>query len=439
MSSNMEASEMSLPFTRKLVATHLPLGQAKNILDLPNEILQQVASLLSTDQDVLHLSQTCKAIWAQIYAPESALWRTLFANRYDVLSLRPSNEFRNEYLIRAIILGAKFHFAEKEDDRQNMCMEVMKTMLEEVITVHLKAGCPSKTLDRLRVSLSTMDFLKCPQKNEPSERFFALQLAMTPLALDSTITRACHRDDYNLATIYSFGEQLGMPFIGHNDLNLERVLQMRSFWQRHLLTESELTYHETFASLPAHLKPGVRKVHAKDLSELSTSWLGLYSCLHPLPDSLEELTDLNRQTCADLEDHADAIEVMTLKVKSQPDVEVFWPEVCTMIAPPVGPATGRTYFQGKQMIHENPGEEDNTVFGFTEDIEVTFGGIGGWKRICFTICQGDTSTDFGSKMAGDDWVHCYEALIIPGGRAMLGRWVDAKNETGRGPFIFWDL
>ncbi|KAJ5757879.1 uncharacterized protein N7511_006573 [Penicillium nucicola] len=462
MASDMKAIEMPLPTTpNPAVApnaramdfdmnnTKMPLPatpkpdiaqDAQYIRLIPKtKILQQIATLLPTDRDILHFSQACKKMWTQVYASESAVWRNLFAKRYDILSVRPSTEFRNEYLIRVIVLNASINFSEKEDDRQHMCMEVMRTMLEEAITAHLKPESSSKTLFRLRESLKTMNFLKCLQKENPSELFFALQLAMTPLALDLDITRACHRDHYNLATIYSFDEQLNMPYIDKTQLNLDKLLQIRSFWQRHLLTESEFTYYETFAALPSHLKPGVRKADPKDGSNLSASWLGLYSCLHPLPDSLEELAQLNRQTCADMENHVDMIDIMNLEIEAQPGVDVFWPEVCTMIAPPVGPETDRMYFQGKQGIHGPPGEEENTVFGFTEDIHTTYGGIGGWKRICFTICQGNTSTTFQSKLAGDEWVHCYEALIIPGGRLMLGRWVDMKNETGRGPFIFWDL
>lgn len=183
--------------------------------------------------------------------------------------------------------------------------------------------------------------------------------------------------------------------------------------------------------------------------------------MHPLPETRDEFELLNRQTCADLETHVDVIDVMvsqirhrhdivryqaniaqTLELKIQPNADVFWPQTCREIIPLVGSKTRRVYFEGKQNIHGITDEDDNTVFGFTEDIDVTYGEFSGWTRICFTIWQGDASVNyaaFRTAIAEAEWVHSYEALIIPGGRVMLGRWVDTKDQTGRGPFIFWDV
>lgn len=113
---------------------------------------------------------------------------------------------------------------------------------------------------------------------------------MAPIAFDSTVTQACRRNEYELAIVYSFGEDLGVPYIDVNQ-NLDKVLQMMSFWQRHLLTASELTYNEVFASLPAHLKPGIQKLDQDDVRKLSTSWLGLYCELsHPRTLDINHLT-----------------------------------------------------------------------------------------------------------------------------------------------------
>ena len=99
------------------------------------------------------------------------------------------------------------------------------------------------------------------------------------------------------------------------------------------------------------------------------------------------------------------------------------------------------YFDGVQRIYGGTGDVKNPLFGFTEPIASSYGGFSGWTRICFTICE-DQDKD---KMEVDvdhaefsPWVHGYEAVILPGGRIMMGRWVDLKNPSGRGPFIFWD-
>lgn len=98
----------------------------------------------------------------------------------------------------------------------------------------------------------------------------------------------------------------------------------------------------------------------------------------------------------------------------------------------------RVYFDGVQRIHGS-NDAANPLFGFTERIAFPYGGIPGWTRICFAICE-QSDIDGGQVWQGDGhWIHGYEGVILPGGNIMLGRWVDLKDTSGRGPFIFWDL
>lgn len=134
--------------------------------------------------------------------------------------------------------------------------------------------------------------------------------------------------------------------------------------------------------------------------------------------------------------HTDRIK--ELELGTRPDL--FWPEACKRIIPlGGGPETKRVAFNGRQGYYSE-NEESNHVFGFTEDIEVAHGDFSGWKRICFAICQ-DVDDQVSNHLAPDTegWVHIYEAVIIPGGRIMLGRWVDLKEPLAKGPFIFWDV
>lgn len=137
-------------------------------------------------------------------------------------------------------------------------------------------------------------------------------------------------------------------------------------------------------------------------------------------------------------------QTLEINITSEP----FWPDICNHIIPLYGnPETKRTYFQGIQStLNGDPAE--NPMFGFTEAIAHPYGGFAGWTRICFAICEEpDDDSDSDVIMEdGDDsednyWVHAYEGVILPGGRIMLGRWMDLKNmdASGRGPFIFWDL
>lgn len=129
----------------------------------------------------------------------------------------------------------------------------------------------------------------------------------------------------------------------------------------------------------------------------------------------------------------------TLEITSQSD-EMFWPDECNAIMPRME-GTPQKYFSGIQSTYGHQSAE-NPLFGFTEPFASSYGGFHGWTRICFAICE-QTSDDEPDAWHGisNHWVHGYEAVIIPGGRIMLGRWVDLKEPTGsgRGPFIFWDI
>ena len=120
---------------------------------------------------------------------------------------------------------------------------------------------------------------------------------------------------------------------------------------------------------------------------------------------------------------------MNLHITNDP----FWPAECNKIIPMYPDKDkNRVFFQGMQGLY-NQASERNPVFGFTEPIAYPYGGIPGWTRICFAIIPD------GNEEYSSDWLHGYEAILLPGGRIMLGRWIDLKNPTGRGPFIFWDV
>ncbi|KAI3081450.1 hypothetical protein CBS147339_2768 [Penicillium roqueforti] len=406
------------------------------LLELPNEVLQDIACYLPNDRDVFHLSQSCKEMWNKVFGSDSSVWRYLFGKHYDIVPGKNSGELKIEYQIRAIVLGATIRFKEKEDDRQFLWMEVMQTMLEESLQLTIVPGSTQKTLQRIQEKLEKVDFLSEFQKEPSSKLFYGLQLSLSAFALDPTITDHCRRTDYDIKQVYAYGEKLGKAYIDHKKLDLVKLLNLRNFWQRHLLNTSEFTFQESFSALPAEMKPKTRKELPIEESKLSSSWLGYYSCMHPISD----LQDNERQSCADLETHGDGVEIMTLDLATS---EEFWPKQCSKIMPLAkGRNIKRTYFDGKQRAYSGAHEAGNHVFGFTEEIAVSHGGFEGWMRICFIIAEADEDDEEKHSplvMDGPGWIHGYEAVIIPGGRLMLGRWLDMKETGARGPFIFWDV
>ncbi|KAJ6164298.1 hypothetical protein N7470_002970 [Penicillium chermesinum] len=408
------------------------MAAGSHLLKLPNEfhpiqILQQVAALLQNDQDLINLAATCKEAKSRVLSFEGLTWRSRFRAKYDLpLEGRTSRE-----LIK-----------ERKAKEKALWLEVIQTMLTEALALPLRGGnSTSKNYARIREVMANVEFLNQPKTKKPSEVFHAIQIVgdieyMTALAFDSTITIPCLRTDYDIATAYSYNDGDMVPLVRNGSFDFAALLDLRSFWQRHILTREEATFYDSFSRLPRRLKPKMFKADPK-AEGLSVSWMGYYSCIHPMPDTLTGLQQ--RQTCADLDSHWDQVDILTLKITSQSD-EPFWPDECNVIIPQEEGAH-REYFSGVQSTYGYKSAE-NPLFGFTEPITAAYGGFHGWTRICFAICE---QVDGDERGTGEHnsarWVHGYEAIVIPGGRMMLGRWVDMKEPTGsgRGPFVFWDV
>ncbi|KAJ5179675.1 hypothetical protein N7492_002885 [Penicillium capsulatum] len=401
------------------------------LLKLPNET---IASCLPTDLDMLNLALSCNNLYKRILDRKSTIWRSYFGDKYEIPDGRDSGDLMVEYQIRTIVLAQKIDFTE-DSHQQRLWLDVIQTMLIESLTLPPRSGRASKTFKQIREAVERVDFLSQPQRRHSSDIFCAIQLCLTALVLDKLATGCCLRFEYDIAAVYSYDADISGPFIDHDALDLSSLLHMRNFWQRHILDAHEGTFYFSFAQLRRDLKPILNShPEIEDLRGFQTTWMGYYSCIHPLPRTSEQLQ--NRQTCADLDSHWDQVEIMTLTFQTKADE--FWPEDCNNMIPRYeGPGMKR-YFNGIQSVHKSNNNVENPLFGFMEPIAVPYGGFPGWKRICFAICEQPKADQLGILAAGPSpWAHGYEAVIVPGGRAMIGRWVDLRDPSGRGPFIFW--
>ncbi|EPS34098.1 hypothetical protein PDE_09060 [Penicillium oxalicum 114-2] len=420
-------------------------------LKLPNEILQHIASFLTSDQDLGNFGLACRAINDRVLGSASSVWRTRFQDRYDLPPGKTNAELGFEYRVRALVLPQAIDFKQEASEHQTLWLEVMQQMLLETLTLPLTLES-SKTYERICEVLSKSELLEHPLRQTPSELFCAVQLCLTSLALalhdadgkTPKIKNHCTRSEYDPAVVYSLGDDLSTPFVEHEKLDLARLLHIRGFWQRHMLNRAEQTFYETFIRLPETVRPQARKTFNDLEANIAICWLGYYSCLHPMPTRREDFED--QETCADLRgEHIILPEIMMLTVN--PNTEAFWPESCNKFIPiHEDDKVDRSYFRGIQnTLNGEPGQ--HSVFGFTETIAHSYGGIPGWMRVCLTICEGprddsddDRDDDDPSQESGGLWVHGYEGVVLPGGRIMLGRWIDMKtmDASGRGPFIFWN-
>jgi hypothetical protein len=159
-----------------------------------------------------------------------------------------------------------------------------------------------------------------------------------------------------------------------------------------------------------------------------------------------------------------SIQSLHLVVDTDP---LNWPAIFDRIIPILSVESSRMYFRGIQRFHQVMDSPSYLVRGFMEPVPSPQGGIPGWTRICFAIY--DANRDFlklassdGDDENGDDkalspdedwppidlrmdfhWIFGYEGVMLPGGRMILGQWLDMaradEEQCSRGPFIFWDM
>ncbi|PYI10375.1 MFS myo-inositol transporter [Aspergillus sclerotiicarbonarius CBS 121057] len=422
-------------------------------------IIQYIAYLLPRDVDIANFAQCCSSLAAKTLPAQSSVWRRRFRDLYDVPQHYPPDEVKIKYQIRAIVLSKSICFSHGQKEKQTFWLEVVRDMLLES-----NKQSTSKNLERIRCLLVDSSFLNRPvsgygQKDacRPSDLFCAVQLCLTDLALDPLMSVRCLRTDYDIGAVYTYGVEIGRSVVHSNKLDLEKILHIRNFWLRHLLNPAEATFCASYSILPSYHRP--RPWGEAAPLEANSPWLGYYSCIHPYPGSLKDLE--NRQTCADLDTHWTQVGFMSLQTKPDPN-PLNWPPLFETIIPVNYLNSQRSYFCG---IQKSPGSVDEApclVRGFCEPIPIPQGGFPGWCRICFVIYERDPDdlppapAYDSTEPEADDyawlfqegwppsdletefyWIRGYEGVILPGGRTMIGSWVDMIDTADRGPFIFW--
>ncbi|OOF97676.1 hypothetical protein ASPCADRAFT_513362 [Aspergillus carbonarius ITEM 5010] len=400
----------------------------------------------------------CSSLAAKTLSTQSPIWRRRFKDLYDVPRHYSSNEIKIKYQIRAIVLSRPINFQYGQKEKQTFWLEVMRDMLLESNEKTI-----SKNLERIRCLLLGSVFLSRPvsgygqkEADRPSDLFCAIQLCLTDLALDPLMSVRCLRTDYDIGAVYTYGVET-RPVVNSNKLDLEKILHIRNFWLRHLLNPGEATFCASYSSLPSSYKPTPWGKVAP--VEASAPWLGYDSCIHPYPVSLGKLE--NRQTCADLDGHWTQVGFMSLQIKPDPN-PLNWPPLFETIIPVDYSNSQRSYFRGVRKSSGSIDERLCSVRGFYEPIPIPQGGFPGWCRICFAVYERDpndlppAATYDTTEPATDEyawlfqegwppsdleaefyWIRGYEGVVLPGGRIMLGSWVDMINTADRGPFIFW--
>ncbi|KAL4870639.1 hypothetical protein BDV12DRAFT_207388 [Aspergillus spectabilis] len=402
---------------------------------LPTEIIQNIAYFLPTNADIVRFASCSSDLAARILPAESHIWRRLFRDAYDDFPHRSSVEYKIEFQIRSIVLSRSVTFGLGEKEIQTFWLKLLIDMLTEGLVVGQSPDLVEpKNLECIRNALVGTEFLNRPvsgymmrNPDPPSSLFVTIQLILTYMALDPSMSVRCLRTDYDIGTIYAYPDT-GYALFDDEIVSTNTALDIRNFWLRHLLNPDE----------------------ACICAPVSTT---------PEPEL--------RQTCADLSGHIIEIEHITLQLEKHTSAE-NWPELFAEYAIPFN-SCGKhkpTFFRGTQTYHGSAGNRSTPVRGFFE--EVRFGGLWDvWWHICFVAYErpanllldngsgsGASNTQGQEETSGsffnEAWppvdinldftsVYLYEGLVVPGRSLIIGQWSDMRADEGAGPFIFWSI
>ncbi|KAL3456806.1 hypothetical protein BJX64DRAFT_31760 [Aspergillus heterothallicus] len=469
------------------------ISQWSPLLLLPTELIQYIAYLLPTDLDRAYLASCCTRLASMILPAESHIWRWLFRDSYDDRLLRSAVEYKNDYQVRGLVLSQDVNFRYGQKKEQTFWLALLNQLIIEALICtenhDLLDSEGSKNLIRLEEALAGHEFLNRPTNgymmispDPPSELFCAIQLHLTFLALDPSISVRCLRADYDIGMVYPYFKLESQLFAFDYAVLPVGALHIRNFWVRHLVNPDEATFYTSYMSLPEHHRPSApKRLTCCCKPELPTTWLGYESCICPPPARTPDLSD--RQTCADLSDHMLEVEHMTLYLEKSTDPG-NWPALFDECIYSLGEySEDRLFFRGIQTYHGSGGERSTPIRGFLE--QVYGGGIrGSWSRIAFvsyeraahilaeyaqgpkqdhdqTINQeqgeggGNGKRQELNSFFNEPWppqdmvedfesIYGYEGVIVPGGTLAVGHWTDVRlNQpwvgpfTFTGPFIFW--
>ncbi|KAL3473757.1 hypothetical protein BJX99DRAFT_272054 [Aspergillus californicus] len=401
-------------------------------LRLPTELIQQITYFLPKDKDIINLALCSTNLASRILPIESHIWSRLFRYKYDDCSRRSPVENQIEYQVRALVLSRPISFGHGEREEQRFWLTLLRDMIVDMLLPTTKCSKSQdgegKNLARLREALFKSEFLNRPvsgflmrRPKPPSDLFCAVQLFLTYLALDPSMSVHCLRTDYNIGAVYECPDIDKPLFYDDFSVSMETALDIRNFWLRHLLNPDECTFYSSYMT-----------------------------CICPLPLTIRDL-ELH-QTCAELNGHMVEVEHATISLTEHPDLG-NWPELFQeLVSPFSGLGQNPILFRGTLTYHGSVENRSIPIRGFVEGVNGDDGICGRWFRICFVAYERpryllpgyagaffdepwpptDMSVDFTS-------VYGYEGLVVPGGSLVVGQWWDVLTKLTAGPFIFWGV
>ncbi|MCJ1461476.1 hypothetical protein MMC07_000073 [Pseudocyphellaria aurata] len=453
-----------------------------------------VAEHLTDDKDLWSFMLTCHGTHA-IIACSGGFWRTRFNSVFDPSPGKTVDELKTLYQYRRKKLGKPVDFQAGHEADEVNCLRIIRDLAIE--SCNYWGMGRSKNIDRLREFVTKSNLLHklfCgrPVQLRMTGLFQAIQLLLTHWSLDLSMKCPTYSFEISQKVVYTHPDVT--PIFKHrvSTVNMTYLLHIVNFFKYHITVPEEKTLHPFFKELAEDQRPrawdnGIDQ----GLSRVGTTWKGTYAYM----DS--RLVRQIRNVRAGSAIFMDGFGIewgdgafQSLHLDFDPAHCCPWPRGFEEHLQALPSHLSAAAVHGHAVEPRRRGR-DYLLFSGTGMDNIPFHCSGvlhalppqhdipGWQRISImkkfdpeprppadpsayapsSSTTADTSTpnpftpdwdqtgrdgEAGGHidMSTDDY-WCYEGVVLPGGKIILGRWFSPNEDRAQclntGPFIFWNV
>ncbi|KAI9751809.1 MAG: hypothetical protein M4579_005895 [Chaenotheca gracillima] len=416
------------------------------MLSLPEDIIEEIALLLSNDKDVVNLASTCKTIWRVIHLPTSFVWRQKFKLSYDPTRAAQEEGAQRSRIIpplyksRQRALHKTLRFKLGFRPHEVVALSLLRTLLVESNGVeNEQTGIVNgRNLELIRhYAFEKSDMIMWQRIRgyggpAPSALLLVIQVMLAFLFLDPVQPVAFDLFAKSQAAVYQSPFTHNLFNINHpGGVDLGLVNHMLNFFKYHMKNahSGELFGQliETEPSSRPHVWAGLLSQGSHDVGDISLPrvWLGASASLHQ--DELRAIRSDHQEEGKVYSDRfSEELEEMHLRIA---DTNHQTPEALLManylqLYTPIGSTYARVAGSG---VDDREFLLEGRIFSLPPQ-ELVYG----WYRIILVRWYPQDHFALGSV---------YEGVISPGNQIMMGKWWEQRNEHPdtweSGPWILW--
>ncbi|KAL9131244.1 MAG: hypothetical protein Q9217_000786 [Psora testacea] len=262
-----------------------------------SQLHEHIATYLDSDKGICAYTLICPETHNAVHSNRGAVWRAMFAKRYDVPPGKTGKELMLLYMTRRMALwkGARTGFQRGHTAYEVRCMEVLRDLIVEsyVDKPFSRRDKPSsKNLKSLRHFIKASNILdntafSAHRSDHHCRLLHTLQLLFTHWQLDLSIRSQAQRFDLSQQIVYSHPSKVPMFLDKKWTVNVEYLLHVMNFFKYHMKTETENTLYPLFRELEAFERPGAwdrQLSQVQGIKKLGSQWKGSYAYMPDLAD-----------------------------------------------------------------------------------------------------------------------------------------------------------